>query len=68
MRAGALSEGQQIRVVCLDLHGQPVTDEFGGTVVTGTVWAKLSSGGYIPHVYTTLPPSDGEFVAGLDRC
>lgn len=66
--AGALSEGRQIRVVCLDLHGQPVTDEFGGTVVTSTVWAKLSSGGYIPHIYTTLPPSDGELVAGLDHC
>jgi hypothetical protein len=67
-QAGALSEGREIRVVCLEPDGQPITDEFGGTIVTSTVWAKLSSGGFIPHVYTTLPPSDGQLVAGLSRC
>jgi len=66
--AGALSEGRDIRVVCLELHGQPVTDEFGGKVITSSVWARLSSGGYVPQVYTTLPPADGGLVAGLDRC
>ncbi len=65
-----LSEGTQVRVVCQTLTGEMREDpRVDGQLVRSTVWDKLDSGMWIPHIYTDLPFTDGSsLVAGLDRC
>lgn len=64
----ALPEGKPIRVVCLKVDGEMVRDRFGDELVESTVWDKLDSGTWIPHIYSALPRTDGGLVAGLDHC
>lgn len=65
-----LPEGTQVRVVCQNLTGEVREDRReDGELVGSTVWDKLDSGMWIPHLYTDLPMTDGStLVAGLDRC
>jgi hypothetical protein len=65
-----LSEGTPVRVVCQTLTGDLVESRReNGDLVRSTVWDKLDSGMWIPHIFTDLPMTDGStLVAGLDRC
>lgn len=67
-RGPALPEGEPIRVVCLTVDGEMVRDRFGDELIESTVWDKLDSGTWIPHIYSALPRTDGALVAGLDHC
>ena len=68
-RAGAVSEGRELRLVCLELNGGAVDEEVDGTPVRTTAWAKMTSGAWILALYTDLPFTDGDHLVGdLPAC
>ena len=68
-RSGFLGEQMPISVVCQVLHGKDITDTYRNAVRRWTVWDKLSSGAYVPDLYTDLPKgTTPTLVDGLPAC
>lgn len=68
-RSGFLGEQSQISVVCQVLHGKDITDTYRNAVRRWAVWDKLSSGAYVPDLYTDLPKGNTpKLVDGLSAC
>lgn len=68
-RSGFLGEQMQISVVCQVLHGKDITDTYRNAVRRWAVWDKLSSGAYVPDLYTDLPKGNTPtLVDGLPAC
>ncbi len=68
-RSGFLGEQSQISVVCQVLHGKDITDTYRNVVRRWAVWDKLSSGAYVPDLYTDLPKGNTpKLVDGLSAC
>lgn len=68
-RSGFLGEQMQISVVCQVLQGKDITDTYRNAVRRWAVWDKLSSGAYVPDLYTDLPKGNTPtLVDGLPAC
>ena len=68
-RAGFAPDQADISVVCQVLAGYLMTDTLQGAIRQGPVWDKLSSGAYVPDLYTDLPKSTKPaLVSGLPAC
>jgi len=68
-RSGFLGEQSRISVVCQVLHGKDITDTYRNAVRRWAVWDKLSSGAYVPDLYTDLPKGNTPtLVDGLPAC
>jgi hypothetical protein len=64
----ALQEGSEIHIDCQVVDGQPLTDYVGDVKMTWPVWDRLTTGIWIPDLYTQLPkdwlPASEEPPAG----
>lgn len=68
-RTGFLTDGTSISVVCQVLGGKDITDTYRNAVRDWAVWDKLSSGAFVPDLYTDLPKGrSAQLVDGLPAC
>lgn len=54
-KVGAVPEGTEVKVVCQDGTGEPLTDTIDGEKLTWPVWDRLDDGTWVPDMYTALP-------------